>query len=54
MKDTYSYQRMERHSDSSLSTLRKLKDVLPDLSVGIVLRQQNLLATTGHFDLFEL
>jgi len=38
MKNTYSYQRLERHSNPSLSTLRKLKDVFPDLSVDYILQ----------------
>jgi predicted RNase H-like HicB family nuclease/DNA-binding XRE family transcriptional regulator len=38
MKNMYSYQRLERHSNPSLSTLRKLKDVFPDLSVDYILQ----------------
>jgi len=38
MRNLYSYQRLERRSNPSLETLRKLKDVFPDLSVDYVLR----------------
>lgn len=39
MKNLYSYQRLERRSNPSLSTLRKLKRVFPDLSVDYVLQK---------------
>lgn len=38
MKNVYSYQRLERRSNPSLQTLRKLKRVFPDLSVDYVLQ----------------
>ena len=38
MKNLYSYQRLERRSNPSLLTLRKLKSVFPDLSVDYVLQ----------------
>lgn len=38
MKNTYSYQRLERRSNPNLATLRKLKNVFPDLSVDYVLQ----------------
>jgi predicted RNase H-like HicB family nuclease/DNA-binding XRE family transcriptional regulator len=38
MKNLYSYQRLERRSNPSLSTLRKLKDVFPDFSLDYILR----------------
>lgn len=38
MKNLYSYQRLERRSNPSLHTLRKLKSVFPDLSVDYVLQ----------------
>lgn len=39
MKNLYSYQRLERRSNPSLATLRKLKRVFPDLSVDYVLQE---------------
>lgn len=39
MKNTYSYQRLERRSNPNLSTLKKLKHVFPDLSVDYVLQE---------------
>ena len=39
MKSTFSYQRLERRSNPSLSTLKKLKEVFPDLSLDYVLRE---------------
>ena len=39
MKSLYSYQRLERKSNPSLQTLRKLKQVFPDLSVDYVLQE---------------
>ena len=41
MKNTYSYQRLERRSNPSLATLQKLKDVFPDLSVDYVLHDHS-------------
>lgn len=38
MKNIFSYQRLERRSNPSLSTLNKLKHVFPDLSVDYVLQ----------------
>lgn len=38
MKNLYSYQRLERKSNPSLQTLRRLKEVFPELSVDYVLR----------------
>lgn len=38
MKNIFSYQRLERRSNPSLSTLNKLKQVFPDLSVDYVLQ----------------
>ena len=38
MKNIYSYQRLERKSNPSLSTLKKLKNVFPDLSVDYILQ----------------
>lgn len=38
MKNIYSYQRLERHSNPNLATLKKLKRVFPDLSVDYVLQ----------------
>ncbi len=39
MKSLYSYQRLERKSNPNLETLRKLKQVFPDLSVDYVLQE---------------
>ena len=39
MKSLYSYQRLERKSNPSLETLRRLKEVFPDLSVDYLLQQ---------------
>ena len=38
MRNVYSYQRLERRSNPSLSTLQKLKEVFPGLSIDSVLR----------------
>lgn len=38
MKNIFSYQRLERRANPSLSTLNKLKHVFPDLSVDSVLQ----------------
>ncbi len=38
MKNLYSYQRLERKSNPSLETLRKLKEIFPDPSVDYVLQ----------------
>ena len=38
MRNVYSYQRLERRSNPSLSTLQKLKEVFPDLSIDCVLQ----------------
>jgi predicted RNase H-like HicB family nuclease/DNA-binding XRE family transcriptional regulator len=38
MKNLYSYQRLERKSNPSLQTLRRLQEVFPELSVDYVLR----------------
>jgi predicted RNase H-like HicB family nuclease/DNA-binding XRE family transcriptional regulator len=38
MRNLYSYQRLERRSNPSLETLRRLKEVFPDLSVDYVLQ----------------
>ncbi len=39
MKNLYSYQRLERRSNPSLETLRKLKKIFPDLSVDYLLQE---------------
>ena len=39
MKNLYSYQRLERKSNPRLDTLRKLKEVFPELSVDHVLQR---------------
>ena len=39
MKNLYSYQRLERRSNPSLETLRRLKEVFPDLSLDYVLQK---------------
>lgn len=38
MRNLYSYQRLERRSNPSLSTLQKLKEVFPGLSIDCVLQ----------------
>ena len=37
MKNLYSYQRLERRSNPSLSTMKKIKAAFPDLSLDAVL-----------------
>lgn len=39
MKNIYSYQRLERRANPSLSTINKIKRVFPELSVDYVLQQ---------------
>jgi predicted RNase H-like HicB family nuclease/DNA-binding XRE family transcriptional regulator len=38
MRNVYSYQRLERRCNPSLSTLQKLREVFPDLSIDCVLQ----------------
>lgn len=38
MKNLYSYQRLERRANPSLSTIKKIKRVFPELSVDYVLQ----------------
>jgi hypothetical protein len=37
MKSLFSYQRLERRSNPSLATLRKVKGLFPDFSLDLVL-----------------
>ena len=46
MRNVYSYQRLERRSNPSLSTLQKLREVFPDLSIDCVLQDASIATST--------